>query len=110
MNVNDVITLVNAGFSADEVKKLLQVTDPVPEAEPAPAPEPEPAKEPEKDPEPDKIAEYERQIEALRQSVEDLRSTFSAAAVRQDNIGAPNKETVADILTGIINPRTNKEV
>ena len=106
MNANDVITLVNAGFTADEVRKLLAVTDP----EPAYAPEPEPAKEPAKEPEPEKDAEYMRQIEALRQSVENLRSTFSAAAVRQDNFGGEEKETVHDILTAIINPRTKKEV
>ena len=42
--------------------------------------------------------------------MENLRSTFSAAAVRQDNFGGEEKETVHDILTAIINPRTKKEV
>ena len=105
----DVIALINAGFTADEVRRMMEEPAPAPEPEPdKPAPAPEP--EPEKPAEPDRFAEYMRSIEALRQEVENLRSTFSAAAVRQDNINQPAPETVSDVLASIINPRTKKEV
>ncbi len=110
MKSEDVLALINAGFTADEVRRMLepeQAPEPAPTPEPAPAPDPEPAlaPEPEKDP-----VELLQTIEALRQQIEDLRSTFSAVAVRQDNFGGPDKETVGDVLASIINPRTKKEV
>lgn len=106
----DVIALIKAGFTADEIRAMEAAPAPEPDPEPAAVPEPAPAPEPEKPAEPDRFAEYMRSIEALRQEVENLRSTFSAAAVRQDNINQPAQETVSDVLASIINPRTKKEV
>ena len=108
MNTENVLALINAGFTVDEVRRMMaDPAEPEAPAEPAPAPdpEPEPAPEPGKDP-----VELLQTIEALRQQIEDLRSTFSAAAVRQDNFGGPEKETVGDVLAAIINPKTKKEV
>ena len=78
-------------------------------AEPAPAPNPEPEPAPEPAPDKDPV-QLLQTIEALRQQIEDLRATFSAAAVRQDNFGGSEKETVGDVLAAIINPKTKKEV
>ena len=112
MKSSDVLALINAGFTADEVRRMLE-----PEQAPEPAPTPEPAPAPAQDPEPAQAPEPAKDpvqllqtIEALRQQIEDLRSTFSAVAVRQDNFGGPDKETVGDVLASIINPRTKKEV
>lgn len=112
MKSEDVLALINAGFTADEVRRMLepeQAIEPTPVPEPAsePAPDPEPAKAPVPDQDPVQLLQT---IEALRQQIEDLRSTFSAAAVRQDNFGGPEKESVGDVLAAIINPKTKKEV
>lgn len=111
MNTENVLALINAGFTADEVRRMM--ADPAePEAPAEPAdnkPVGEPAPEPANDPGSDPV-QLLQTIEALRQQIEDLRSTFSAAAVRQDNFGGSEKESVGDVLAAIINPKTKKEV
>lgn len=111
MKHEDVIALINAGFNADEIRLMMSEPQQEPSKEPEPVKEPvkeaEPVKAPEQD---DRFVDYMRSIEALRQEVENLRSTFSAAAVRMDNINQPAQETVSDVLASIINPRTKKEV
>lgn len=107
MNFEDVRALISAGFTADEIRNMTLAPEPEKEPEPEPAKAPEPEKAPELAQDP---VELMQTIEALRQQIEDLRSTFSAAAVRQDNFGEPDKETVGDVLASIINPRTKKEV
>ncbi len=111
MNYENVLALINAGFTVDEVRRMMSDPEPQeapaePEKEPVPEPDnPEPASEPAQDP-----VQLLQTIEALRQQIEDLRATFSAAAVRQDNFGREKDESVADVLTAIINPKTKKEV
>ena len=112
MNSKDVLALINAGFNADEIRRMTvdpepEKKDPEPEKDPEPAKESEPAKAAEPDQDPVQLLQT---IEALRQQIEDLRSTFSAAAVRQDNFGGSEKESVGDVLAAIINPKTKKEV
>lgn len=110
MNTENVLALINAGFTVDEVRRMMaDPAEPEAQAEPAPAqdPEPEPASEPAPAQDP---VELLQTIEAMRQQIEDLRSTFSAAAVRQDNFGGPEKESVGDVLAAIVNPKTKKEV
>ena len=111
MNTENVLALINAGFTADEVRRMMaDPAEPEAQAEPAPEPAPEPEK-PEPAPEPSKDpVELLQTIEALRQQIEDLRSTFSAAAVRQDNFSGQDKDSVGDVLAAIINPKTKKEV
>lgn len=110
MNTENVLALINAGFTVDEVRRMMaDPAEPEAPAEQAPAPDPEP--EPSPAPAPDKDpVQLLQTIEALRQQIEDLRSTFSAAAVRQDNFGGSEKESVGDVLAAIINPKTKKEV
>lgn len=112
MNTENVLALINAGFTADEIRRMMaDPAEPEAPAEPAPEPAPEPDKKPEPAPEPSKDpVELLQTIEALRQQIEDLRSTFSAAAVRQDNFPGQDKESVGDVLAAIINPKTKKEV
>ena len=108
MKSEDVLALIKAGFTADEVRRMLepeQANEPEPASVPAPDPEPAKAQDPDQDP-----VQLLQTVEALRQQIEDLRSTFSAVAVRQDNFGGPDKETVGDVLASIINPKTKKEV
>ena len=110
MNTENVLALINAGFTVDEVRRMMaDPAEPEAPAEPAPAPDSEPEPAPDPAPAQDPV-ELLQTIEALRQQIEDLRSTFSAAAVRQDNFGGPDKESVGDVLTAIINPKTKKEV
>lgn len=112
MNTENVLALINAGFTVDEVRRMMaDPAEPEAPAEPAPAPDPEPEPAPDPAPAPAKDpVELLQTIEALRQQIEDLRSTFSAAAVRQDNFGGSEKESVGDVLAAIINPKTKKEV
>ena len=112
MNTENVLALINAGFTVDEVRRMMaDPAEPEASAEPDPAPDPEPEPAPDQAPAPGRDpVELLQTIEALRQQIEDLRSTFSAAAVRQDNFGGSDKESVGDVLAAIINPKTKKEV
>lgn len=98
MKMEEVDRLLDAGFTADEIRGMLS-------GEPDPEPEvvPEPA-EPHADP------EFHRSLEALTQTIADLKQTIVANSARMTEIPAPKELTAKDALAAIINPRTNEEV
>ena len=131
MNAQDILNLVKAGFTHDEIIALAQETapvpvDPVPAAAPAPAPVPEPAHEPITTPaqatapvqdpvlaaEPDK-PDPVHMINELTKQVAQLTSAIQAQAIQNSSIpgGLPKMPDAADTLAEIIRPtRKPKEV
>lgn len=90
MDINQIVTLLNAGFTADEIRALQSRDIPAPEPEPEPTPAPSPA------PAPDQYAEVLSAISAL------------TAAIQANGIANSNQPKPAhsreDILASIIKP------
>lgn len=88
MDITQIVTLLNAGFTADEIRALQSRDVPAPEPEPEPAPAPAPA--------PDQYAEVLSAISAL------------TAAIQANGIANSNQPQPAhsreDILASIIKP------
>ena len=102
MKLEDVMALVHAGYTKDEISAMSAPEPaPAPAPEPAPAPAPEPAPEPAADPAP----QFSRTEALLREIL---------GAVQMGNINKattePPVEKGADAVTArIINPNYGKE-
>lgn len=110
MKMNDLMKLVNAGFTKAEIMALAGAEKEAPEPVKAPDPEPEPVKaldpepvkpEPEVDPASDAIAKLTAQVTQLTTIVQ--QSNLLRA--EQPNI---NPETAEDIIASIIYPSYKK--
>ena len=103
MNFEDVMALVRAGYTKDEIAAMsAQVSTP----EPAPAPEPAQAPEPAAQPEPAPAVPQVSQTEAL------LREILGAVQLGNINKATmePPVEKGADVVTArLINPNYGKE-
>ena len=83
MKVEEVIKLIDAGYSKDEIDKMLQ-----PEPEPKPDPEPEPKPDPEPKAEPE--------IDPVLKELQDLKKAVYAMNIM--NSAQPEQKSVDDIL------------
>lgn len=93
MQIDDILTLARAGFTAEQISALANRTEVKPAAEP-PKEDP-PAtfqKEAEKPAGPD--------LAALAEEVKALRTQMQAKAIRENTM--PEKPSVDDILAGIL--------
>lgn len=117
MELTDILALVKAGYSRDEIA---QMENTVPgNANPVPVPEPVPETEPKAEPTPvqAQVAEpvsqpvtqptqAEPTMAELMQSIAKLTSAVQANAIAQSVIpgGVPNQPTAEDMLAEIIRP------
>ena len=83
MKVEEVIKLIDAGYSKEEFDKMLQ-----PEPEPKPDPEPEPKPDPEPKAEPE--------IDPVLKELQDLKKAVYAMNIM--NSAQPEQKSVDDIL------------
>lgn len=109
MTKEDVLKLVNAGFSKDEIIALVgpSVPDPKPEPEPVPAPEPEPAPkpvEPIKQEDIKQAQETGNAIEALTQQVANLTALVQKSNMLRMEQPEIKPESAEDIIANIIYP------
>lgn len=108
INLNDVLTLCKAGFSADQIAGMINAEKqtpapqpaPAPDPQPVPAPDPQPAPAPDPQPAPAPEDPYER----IMQEITGLRQQ-----IQNTNLGAaqqpPTQELTGDqILANIIRP------
>ena len=97
MNYNEIIKLLDAGYSREEILQMDA-------KEPEPAPEPEPEPEPEPDPAPDPTASIMSEVKDM---FAEMRKELTAMNIlnsrQQDDHTEPE-----DILASIINPTKNK--
>lgn len=98
MNYEDIILLVKAGYTRDQIAAM-QAPAPAPAPTPAPAPEPTPAPA---DPEPNKPQGIEDLSQMLAAEFAKLNDAIVKANLQQAQ--QPPQETVDDILASIINP------
>lgn len=107
MNTNDVLKLIDAGFTADEIRGML--TEPAAAAaDPAPASDPEPA--PAADPEPAQPGlNQEQALAAVLNRMNDTLNRIQAANITHDTASSvSNEQTADDILQELIFPGNNK--
>ena len=108
MKLNDVLTLINAGFTADQIRAMDGGT---PEPTPAPAPEPTPAPAPEPTPAPAPDDNNIMQtLAGMQQNITQLTATMQAMLLKGAQTGAPSVETTPEILAHIVNPYSKEEI
>lgn len=92
MNVEQIIKMIDAGYTKEEIEKM---TQPEPEPEPKPQPEPKTEQEPKQEPEPKpqpKTAE-----DPVLKELQDLKKAVYAMNIMQSS-QPPKSESVDDIL------------
>ena len=102
MNYEDIILLVKAGYTRDQIAAMqAPAPTPAPAPAPAPAPTPAPAPAPE-EPEPPKPKGIEDLSQMLATEFAKLNDAIVKANLQQAQ--QPPQESVDDILASIINP------
>ena len=86
MDIKDILTLVNAGFTAEMIVGLVQA-EPKPEPKPEPEPEPEPKKE---------LSEITKRLDQLTKAIQS-NNTVSATAPTQKK-----ENDVNDVILNLI--------
>ena len=130
MEISDILTLVKAGFTKDEITKMVPqynsspnpepdtvpIPAQVPESEPAPVDEPVAVAVPDAQPAPAPVpaqAEGQPSLSDVMKSIAQLTSAIQANAIQTSFIpgGNPNQPDAAATLAEIIRPsRKKKEV
>lgn len=122
MELSEILALVKAGYTRDEINQMAQNTAPVPDTEPVqlsiedvtPAPEPAPRHEPEPKPAPapaDPPADNQPTMAELMQSIAKLTSAVQANAIAQSVIpqGLTEPPKAEDMLAQIIRPTYSRK-
>ena len=108
MNVNELLELVRAGYSKEEIQAMIQPEAEPEQPEPEKAPEPEP-KEPAPAAGPDHFS-FENELKEIRASIAEMVKTFQAANVQNARMSAPqNNDSAQDILADWLNPKVKEK-
>ena len=94
MDYNEIIKLLDAGFSREEIMKMK--SQPTPEPEPEPEPTPEPA------------SAINEMLGEMRSAFDEMRKEFTAFNIMNSNQPADEKRSSEDIIANIINPTVKK--
>ena len=106
MTFEQLMKLLDAGFTKAEIMALNGTPAPAPQPEPEPEPEPAPAPQPEPEPEPAPAPQNDQA--AILAKLEELNQTIIRSNI--NNSRQPEQESVDDILATIIRPTfKNKE-
>lgn len=95
INVDDILKLVNAGFTKADILQLS--ADPAPESDPAPAPAGDPAPAPA--PAPEDMTQ--KLLNGITGQLQALTSAVQANNIRGANAPANAPETTEDIIKGM---------
>ena len=116
MTIDQIMKLLDAGYTKEEIAALTSDPEPAPEVKPEPvppAPEPEVKTDPEPAPEPEPAADQTgARLDALEKSIASLIKTIQVSNVNNKNIQTlPNDTTkiVDDAMASIIRPTIKKE-
>lgn len=122
MELTDIMALVKAGYTKDEISQMAQTPNPVPNADPVPAPvdkpaqaeepapapvdKPAPAPAPAPVPAPVPAPEAQPSMADVMQSIAKLTSAIQANAIAQSVLpnGGIQKPTAEDMVAQIIRP------
>ena len=95
MNVSDILTLAKAGFTAEQIGKLMQIDAPAPAPTPVPAPAPAPA------PAPDNTQE---QFNKVFKQIANLTGIVQKGNLQNAQVDNSKTLTADDVLSEIIRP------
>ena len=119
MNINDILTLARAGFTAEQISLMYADTDSIKESAPAPAPAQAPAQAPAPAPAPAPVpapapAPAQAPVPAPTNSTDELLRQLLGAVQQQNRLHgiqeAPASADLAfDACARIINPMYGKE-
>ena len=96
MQYTEIIKLLDAGYTRDEI--LAMNNEPTPEPTPEPAPEPTP------EPEENGMLEL---VKEMRDAFSEMRKEFTALNIMSSR--QPEEKTPEDIIANIINPTRKKK-
>ena len=96
MQYTEIIKLLDAGYTRDEI---LAMKD-----EPTPEPTPEPSPEPTPEPEENGMSEL---VKEMRDAFSEMRKEFTALNIMSSR--QPEEKTPEDIIANIINPTRKKK-
>ena len=103
MKIEDIITLINAGYSKDDIDRMVSgepQPEPKPEPEPEPEPKPEPEQEPKPEPEPDStIAQLIKQNNDLLNQLKKLQSQNAKAARQEQTAPLSGVDAIKNFIT-----------
>lgn len=117
MKYSDIITLAQAGFTAQQIAQMAQVEAasqlapapqpaPTPQATPAPAPQPAPTPQPAPAPQPvpATVQQTPDQLTAILAEMQTLKQTMQAQNRQNAELIPPTPQSAKDILSSIIAP------
>mgnify|MGYP006954138012 CR=1 FL=1 len=105
MNVSDILTLAKAGFTAEQIGKLMQIGAPAPVPAPAPAPVPAPAPAPVPAPEPAPVKDNtQEQFDKVFQQIANLTGIVQKGNLQNAQVDNSKTLTAEDVLSEIIRP------
>lgn len=106
MTFEQLMKLLDAGFTKAEIMALNGTQEPAPQ--PEPEPEPAPAPQPEQEPQPEPAPAPQNDQAAILAKLEELNQTIIQSNINHSR--QPETESVDDILATIIRPTfKNKE-
>ena len=106
MKYEEVIKLLNAGYSRDEILAMKDEPAPAPGPEPAPAPGPEPTPaDPEPAPAPDPAADV---MKEMKEMFAEMKKELTAMNILNSRQESDDVKTGEDVLANIINPTMRK--
>lgn len=108
MNLDQIIKLVDAGYTKEEIQQMMQPA-PEPAKKEDPAPEPEkkedPAPEPEKKPEPFDTQPFNAAIDEMTKAMNAMNVKLQKMALSMYEAPGQPERTVSDIIAKIIDPK-----
>lgn len=119
MKIDDVITLLNAGYSREEILQMEAAgsdfshnsgpVDPEP-AQPEPEAQPEPAEDPNRMPGADLAAAFDQAISRMNTMFDEKIKQIQTANVQAARMPEDKTRTVDDIIGDIIKPTMGKRI
>lgn len=118
MDLTQVTKLLDAGFTAAEIREMMQGTQPEPQPEtkpetetkPEPEPQPEPETKPEPKPQPDPT---EQRLTSIETSISSLLKAIQESNLRNDTqpgAGTKSMQELTDAaMAALINPQGGKD-
>lgn len=120
MKIDDVITLLNAGYSREEIQQMEAAgsdfshksgpADPEPAAQPEPAAHPEPEEDPNRMPGADLAAAFDQAISRMNTMFDEKIKQIQTANVQAARMPEDKTRTVDDIIGDIIKPTMGKRI
>lgn len=88
MKYEEIIKLLDAGYTREEILNMKET--------PAPEPAPEPTPEP--------VSEVSEVLKEMREAFNDMKKELTAFNIMNSNLPADSEKTSEDIIANIINP------